>query len=483
MVFTTDRVFANRRALRGKLGQTGFLNSAGLEFRPIGARLRLYERMARQDTSLKTGLRDLVNIIVGTIGEVYHPDGEVKDFLNYNLSALEDEHGRAWRDALFEAQWTMLWAGYDVSEPMFDLEEGQMRLGDLVSYHPLSIILRPDLQGRLSEGKPTRTEKKSGIYQLPFNVPGKEEIQLPLWKTIYIGNDNEYGNWYGHSILSPAYKWYRFKEAITDMFAIALSKLGRRLLWVRTPSYATDQVRVDPATGIEHPITTLDLVREQIEADEEFGDALLLPQQQPEMKPEVGSTPLGDQFGDAYLEALRFADQMALREIIPYFLLADVTELEKAAIERRMEVFYYALEFRRNKLLRPVARKALMPLVHWNYNRESAKVMPEFTKVYSDRPEDRVATMQMVKGLTENGYLNPRNTVDWSVVRQMVRVAEREMDKDDLKFIKEILIDPHKKAQPASGTQRGTQGSGREGRPTGDTTPQQESRERNGSEA
>ena len=160
MVFTTDRVFRDRRQLRGKLGQIGFLQSAGLEFRPIGARLRLYERMARQDTSLKTGLRDFVNIIIGTVGEVTHPDAEIANFLNYNLAAMEDEHGRAWRDALTEPQWTMLWAGYSVSEPMFDLESGQLRLGDLSTYHPLSIILRPDIKGRLSEGNETRTEKK-----------------------------------------------------------------------------------------------------------------------------------------------------------------------------------------------------------------------------------------------------------------------------------------------------------------------------------
>ena len=478
MVFVTDTLIKDRRKLRGRLGQVGYLNSAGLEFRPIGARLRLYERMARQDTTLKTALNNLVNIIVGTVGEVVHPDEEVKNFLNYNLAALEDEHGRSWRDCMTELQWTLLWSGYTIGEPLFDLDEGTLRLMDMPTYHPLSIILRPDLQGRLSEGKDTRTEKKSGIYQLPFNVPGKQEILLPQWKTIYMGNDNEYGNWYGHSILSPAYKWYRFKEAITDMFAIALSKLGRRLVWVRSPSYATDQMRVDPSTGIEHAITTLDLIKEQIEADEDFGDVLLMPQQQPEIKPEVGSVPLADQFGEAYLQAIRFADQMAVREIIPYFLLADSTEeLFDQAIERRMETFYYALEVRRARLLRPIARKALMPLVHWNYARESAKVAPEFTKVFSDRPEDRVATMQMVKGLTELGYLNPTNTVDWGVVRQMVRVAEREMDEKDKKFIKEILIDPHKK-KDSQGAKRGTQGAGREGRPMGDSTPQDEARPR-----
>ena len=87
--------------------------------------------------------------------------------------------------------------------------------------------------------------------------------------------------------------------------------------------------------------------------------------------------------------------------------------------------------------------------------------------------------MQMVKGLTENGYLNPTNSVDWQMVRQMVRIAERTLDDKDKKFINDMLIVPRQKSPSSPDVARNSQGSGREGRPTGDVTPQVKARDIN----
>ena len=118
-------------------------------------------------------------------------------------------------------------------------------------------------------------------------------------------------------------------------------------------------------------------------------------------------------------------------------------------------------------------KQILILLVKWNFNRASAKIPPTFARVYSDRSEDRVATMQMVKGLTENGYLNPRNQADWNMVRQMVKLADRTMSPDDAKFIKEMLIEPRKKTNTSD---VGPNGAGKAGRATGSTTKQVNSR-------
>ena len=474
-----DKQFETRRAIRGKLGQKGVLATSGLEFRPLAAKFRLYEQMARQDTTLKTALRTFVHSIVSTIGEVTHQDPEINEYLIYTLKALEDDIGKSWRDILSEIQFTIFWSGFQVSEKIFDLKFGSLVLADLITYHPSTIIIRADKQGRLTEGKETRNYKKSGIYQQPLNYAGDDEIPLPLWKVVYHANEAEYGNYFGRSILAPAYKAYRLKEAVTDMMIGSLDTMGRRRHWIRSPSYPTGQHRVDPATGQEIPLTTLDLIREQLDSSEGGDEFILLPYVDAASIPELGSEPIGDNIGDIFLQTINFLDQEAVREILPHFLISDRSlQLDKDIAERRMEIYYNSLEHHRQKLLRPIVKSVLQPLVEWNFNRSSAKYPPSFTRVYSDRPEDRVATMQMVKGLTENGYLNPTNSVDWQMVRQMVRIAERTLDDKDKKFINDMLIVPRQKSPSSPDVARNSQGSGREGRPTGDVTPQIKARDR-----
>jgi hypothetical protein len=144
------------------------------------------------------------------------------------------------------------------------------------------------------------------------------------------------------------------------------------------------------------------------------------------------------------------------------------------ARERRMETYYNALDTHRRNLTSVVLRKVMMPLVEWNFSRASAKIPPTFTRVYSDRPEDRVATMQMVKGLTDTGYLNPRNPQDWDMVRQMVRLSNRKMDEEDLKFIEEVVVNPLQPKLDADPT--GAGGTGGRGRPTGNSMPNKAAR-------
>jgi hypothetical protein len=179
-------------------------------------------------------------------------------------------------------------------------------------------------------------------------------------------------------------------------------------------------------------------------------DTLVLPQVSPDYKPEIGSVQMSDNFGDTFLNTLAYVDQESVRHIIPYFLLMD-TNSNESARERRMEIYFNDVYNQREALINVAVQKILMPLQTWNFNRTAAKIPPTFARIFSDRPEDRVATMQMVTGLTEKGYLNPTNPMDWGMVREMVRLAGREMTEADLKFINEVVIEPLQKPEPAAG--------------------------------
>jgi hypothetical protein len=108
----------------------------------------------------------------------------------------------------------------------------------------------------------------------------------------------------------------------------------------------------------------------------------------------------------------------------------------------------------------PIARQAFTRLIQHNFNRESARHAASFSRIYSDRAEDRVAMMQVVSGMTDKGYFNPTNASDHQMVRQMVRALDRPHDKGDIEFIKKVL---YKEVQGA-------------GRPTGVSKPLQTAR-------
>ena len=470
MALQGDIRYLNKTAARGKFTQVGSFSLTDTIRRPLASRLRLYERMWRQDLTIKTALNTLVNSIVSTIGEINHPDPEIAEFLNNNLRMLEDANGKSWQSCLNTLQTTSFWSGFSVSEVMFTLKFGSLYLEDLATYHPITCQIYPDKKGRLVEGKPTLDGyHRSGIYQTGLN-PFNAEVQLPMWKIIYLPNEADYGNYYGRSLIAPSYKWYRLKEALIDMMANALDKLGTRMTYVRMPSYPLNEKRLDPASGEERIITTLELVQEQLEASDGMPDFLFLPQQQADNKAEVGSVPLFDNIGPIFLDAISYADQESTKHILPFFLISDHQHggKDEHAKERRMEAYYNMLDTYRRVLTAAVVKKVLVPLVQWNFNRESAQVAPTFNRVYSDRPEDRVATMQMVKGLTETGYLNPKNSCDWDMVRQMLRLSDRKMSEEDINFIMEILINPRQKVP---GGDDGPQGAGKKGRPTGNTMP------------
>lgn len=477
MILSGDIEYPSKTAARGKFSQRGSFSLTDSVRRPVAARLRLHERMWRQDLTIKAALGTQVNSIVSTIGEVTHPDPEIAEFLNNNLKMLEDIHGRSWHSCLKTLQETSFWAGFSLSEIMFQLKFGSLYLQDILTYHPITCVIYADKKGHLSENASTLDGyHKSGFYQVGLSI-ASPEVKLPMWKTIYLPNEADYGNHYGRSLISPCYKWYRLKEALIDMMASTLDKLGSKMVTISMPSVELPETRVNPATGEESRITSLQLVREQIQAAEGNPDYLFIPQQMSgEFKSEVKTLSMSENVGDAFLNAIAYVDQESTKHILPFFLISDYqynSSSDKEVKERRMEVYYNTLDSYRNTLTSVLIKKIMVPLIKWNFNRASANIPPEFTRVYSDRPEDRVATMQMVKGLTENGYLNPRNPSDWNMVRQMVRMADRRMDDEDREFIEDVLIKPKQKLP---GDESGPQGAGGRGRPTGNTMPNQSAR-------
>lgn len=483
-----DKKFESERATRGKFKQYGTHNYVSAYNRPMVSRLRLYEQIALLDNFVEACLDAVCTEIISTMGVPQHQDPEVAEFLRDMLNRMHEELGYSYHSCLYHMQKTELWGGYQVTEPLFDIYDGKLVLEDLVTYHPSTISIVPDNNGRLREGRKTFNDTRlSGIYQQPIHA--KPEVRLPLWKTIYTANQSRFGNYYGRSAISSIYKWHRLKETLIDMMVTTLDRFGNPLLWVRSSNRGTGRTEVNPVTGEEYSVSSQQEVREQMENLDGNGNVILLTQTSDDVKPEVGALTTGNDVGTTFLEAIDYAsEQIAIGLYPPFFLISDRTKIgdNDTLIERRMDQFKNLVYMKRNQLEKSFCR-ILSQIVRWNFSRESAKIPPTLSHVQSSRQEKLVDKMQAVKGVTEDGYLNPKNEMDWTMVRQMINATSRDMDDKDKEFIQKMLIDPKEKdSNPSqslrssttnastkkSSPSRGKQGKGVQGRPTGSSNKQ-----------
>lgn len=439
------------------------------------------------DNLVEAALDAVCNEVISSIGEPQHEDPEIAQFLRSMLDRMHGENGYSLHDCLYHMLKTELWAGFQVTESVFDFWDGKLVLDDLVTYHPSTITIVPDEKGRLKENRQTHSDyRKSGIYQ--HSLDTHPEVQIPLWKTFHSAHQARFGNYYGRSVISSIYKWHRLRETLIDMMTIALDRFGNPLLWVKTGPSASGRTETNPATGEEYQVSPQQEIEEQMEDMQGDGNVIVLTQSQPEIEPKVGTLTTGNDVGTTFLEAIDYAaEQIAVGLYPPFFLLSDRTRIDNdTLIERRMDQFKNLMAHKRKKLVESFCKKILWRPILYNFNRDSAQKPPTLSYVQSSRQEKLVDKMQAVKGLTEDGYINPKNTIDWQSVRQMISATPREMEEKDKQFIHKMLVAPKEKDTVGSNARssttnsqtrksdpdRGKQGQNVSGRPSGSSNPQ-----------
>lgn len=481
---------------RGKLKHHGILDtpySYKYHKRPHLRRLAEYEQIALFDSTVSYVLFVLVDTLIALLGPVEHPDKEIQDFLRENIDALGGLPGSVSPDdrvdastkpdyyasqiyqAIFRMVFTAMWAGYSTTEVLYGLNKGRLFIEDYMTYHPATILVRPNDKGRLTENEMTDEQRLSGIYQMTgaINPVSPGETQLPLWKTVHLTRCSFYGNYYGISAIEPVYKWQLLKEALIDMQAIALDRSGTPIVAITVPVYNTNQTEVDPATGEERVLTTQELLERQVQT-QNFGgggNILLLPQFDEKLPPKAQVLTSGTNVGDSFEIGIDRCDkEMAKGLWIPYVLFPFGQRNEGMSdTQRAMELFNRIISNLHRQFVIPIVSQSLHQCVKLNFSRPSASIAPRFPIRQTTRPEDRVALMQMIGGLTDRGYFNPTDEADWSMVREMVDAVSRIQKPEDVEFIKDMIIVPKQPAPGAAGTVRGKGVGG--GRPTGTSAP------------
>lgn len=473
-----DVIRTNKKANKAEYKQFGGIAP---KHRQSQEAILVYEKVAKEDVVVSSCISLTIRAILSSVDRVVHDDQDIADFCNYVLTNYEDLNSTSWQSMLHDPIKTLMWAGSSCSEKILGLDPyGAMILEDLVTYHPNTIYIYPDQNGRLTEGNPSYFDKnkKSGIYQFVSNFrngydystvaggyyhnPG--QVLLPRKKIIFLNQNSAFGNFSGQSSVAPIYRWVLLKEALIDMMAGALDRYGNPIFYIAMPDVNTSQM-VEGEDGMQRALTTFDTLRSQLANLGSQGNALLLPYASKDTKPDVGQIVPANNVGSVFTNSIKFCDeQIAMEMGVPYFLLGSESHRQgQAETEHRMAMFYHQVEDYRGKILNAICKQLFTKLIQYNFDgRPSTKIAPTFSKVFSDRAEDRVATMQVVSGLAKTGALNPQEQTDFDIMRQMLGLPIRPLTLLDKEFYNLLY---------------GVNGA-KNGRPLGSSSPQSTARPR-----
>lgn len=467
-----DVPFSLNRRPRSSLIQAG--STRRFQRRPNYNILSEYEAAAVGDTALASGINTIIETMLSMAGPISHPDPEIQDFLRYSLEHLE----YGWKRRFREAAHTSFWAGNSITEVLFKKGgNGLLVHDDLMCYHPSTLMLRVNKRGRLTEGEPAALEgHKSGIYQMPIE-PNYTEALIPRWKSIYLVNDPRHNNVYGNPLVALPYKYVLLKETYEEMMTTALDRYGHPLIWIKVGAGLTEETVVDPLTGQIRQLT----VQESVERDIQnlSGGNVLVFTQTGDIEPDVQSLTTGNNIGSTFLEAISYCDMQIYRGLlVPFVIIGHDADrmTSSGGAERQMELFRMIMRSLFEYYVNPFAEQLCSSLIKYHFNRESAHIPPYFPIRQVTRPEERVAMMQMIVGLTNSGYFNPQNEQDWAMVRQFVDANERDRTPEDEQYIHDMVVGPLLKDEPTTGSTNEKPGrspkKGKPGRPTGNSSPQ-----------
>lgn len=474
-MYAVDIDFTTNSRPRNKLNHVG---SAGGWYatRPALKYLREYEAVALYDTTVKSALNILLDAVTASLGDIEHPDEDIQNYMRYTIERMLDVHGVDLHLLLKRAIKTALWGGFSHSEVLYDVDDNKLFVKDVVNYHPSTVVIRPNAKGRLTENEPTGDGRRSGIYQTSAN---QIEVQIPIWKSCLLIHDLEFSNYYGRSLMEAIYRWHVLKEAIVDMMTVALDRFGNPIVAITLTPSPSQQVEVDAETGEERQLTTQEVLERQVQGTGYGqGNVLFLPQFDPAMKPDVKVLTTGNNVGSSFLDAINFCDIQLVRGLLVPYGLIDTTATEMSgSMERHMEIYNRIVKTIYKTFVCPFITQVFGRLTKFNFNRSTAKIAPKLPLRSNTRPQDSVALMQLISGLTNQGYFNPTNSVDWAMVREMVAAMDRPQDKKDIEFVKQLLVYPRQKTEGGNperdrSSEGEVNGTGKRGRPPGTSAPQ-----------
>ena len=408
----------------------------------IAARIRTYQKMSYFEPVITVSLEFLLNLLIGSLEPITHPNPDVTEYLRENIDRMKSIHLCNFNQQLYHMVRNTIVNGFVIAEKIFEIDEDKnLYLKGFSIRNPCSIRIRLDKNGDITEGAPALHEplKKSGVFQV---VPEEvKERTLSLWKHIYLVNHKERCKHIGVSELEACYRWHITKNAIHDMQLEGLEQQSNPITFLLLPDFPTKHIEENPETGERINVKSIDWIRNQLN---EGKTMIEIPFTEKEFKPEVITITRPIEALDSYLQGIRFAELQMTRTLkIPYAVVSSVLFNEHLELtERDIEILNERLDYLYQELVEPLIAQAFYQIISDVFGKEEAKKIPQMKLRKMTRPEDRTSLVQLITGLTNQGYLNPTDVGDWQAVRQLADVPDRSQEAKDIEFVKQLLVYP-----------------------------------------
>lgn len=385
---------------------------------PEYQRLVEYERAMSTDSVVKSAVELITLFIVNSLGEYHHDNIKVKDFVVENFKRMHGSHKMALRELAISA----LWAGFGVSEAVFKADEGRIWIDYIANYNPRTLNLQVNEHGQLTEGEPSifNAAFTTGIWQ---DRLGKTPVRLPMDRCCLVTHSRRYGNYYGESALKAVYKDWRLKEAILEMWNVALDRYGTPVTYAIVPNGFTGGEIQDPtAPEGKRPETIADSTGRAI-ADIHTGTGLVIQRPSPTDDIELGTLTTGNNFGDSFREAIRYHDTNIYKGLlIPSLLMQEQSGgLGSTSIGKvHFDIFKMMLGALYDEIVEPFVEHIIGKLIRLNFGEQDPGY---FSMVPADGPTIELMSNVFVN-LCNIGVMDPSDINDLQVMRAQCGLPE-----------------------------------------------------------
>lgn len=465
---TTNTYVRSTPVKAGQLGRATpyTANSNGDGFLPTNKpnyyQLAAWDQARKKEPIISDGLKKIVLALQMKIGEYEHPDPQINDFVRANIS-----NSNKLFNWVSDITMSLLWSGISVSEPIWKFKEGpdginQVWLDDVINYNPLHIQLKLNKHSRLTHGE----KLKDSIYLTGVWVPaphtdlgGKSKkigpsftgshVRLPKGKHIYVAIGTEGNNPWGTSLLEPVLEYHLFKEAYRDMLAIALDRYGTPLIWVKVPNQSTNEYMED-LDGNSRPKSLKEKVAEEL-SDMRSEAALVLTQIDKDHPVEIGALTTGNNFADAFTEAINMCDQNMLIGLgIPNLIVKDNNQGlgSSGSSERQVEMFHAFISSLYKQVISAFLDQCILQLIQYNFDPRlnSEAYQPGSIKEKPLRWSETKTLIEGIRVFTELGYITPEESVDRNYVREIINMPYRDKkESPELAYVVKAKLEKEEK--------------------------------------
>lgn len=441
---TTTPVYRQRPATMGQMGRATSYISTGDSFtssiKPHYYQLAAWDEARRNEPIIKEGINMISLSLINKIGSYVHPNSQISDFVNANLVDI-----KKWISDLIVSAY---WSGFAVSEIIWERREGpnnipQIWIQDIVNYHPSQVTFNLNLHGRLTHGEDLPTSNlKTGIWvpkppsQVAYKTKSKKNdngnlIRLSRSKVIHTTFGGEGNNPYGTSQIIPILKYHLFKEAFTDMMAVALDRYGTPLIYAVVPPHSTGEVVTEP-DGSTRAKAYREVVAEALQ-DLRSETAVVFEQINKDHPVTLDTLTTGNNYAEAFKSAIDLCDQnMMVGMGIPNLIMRD----ERSGLgngkssENQLELFHNFISAMYDIIVGDFCKYAIRQLIAYNFDPASVKDAndPGEIKKIPFRFADVATITNSIVSLTETGYINPADQEDFDHVRSLVNMPHRKID-------------------------------------------------------